>query len=224
MEEKQIVKIQHTYDVTHDVRCFRLEKPDNFSFEPGQAADVSINRPGWEDEIRPFTFTCLPDDDYLEFTIKIYWDHDGVTRQLGQTGPGDELILHGVFGAIKYRGEGLFIAGGAGITPFLSILRGLARDRAIRGNTLIFGNKTRSDIIQEEELRRMLGDRFINILSEEQAEGYEYGFISRDVLEKHIGKRGQLYYLCGPPEMVDKVSLDLADLGIGDESIVKEDS
>jgi hypothetical protein len=77
MEEAQKVKVLQTFYVTHDVKCIRLQKPVGFSFEPGQAADVSINRPGWEDEIRPFTFTCLPEDDYLEFTIKIYPDHDG---------------------------------------------------------------------------------------------------------------------------------------------------
>jgi ferredoxin-NADP reductase len=224
MEEAQKVKVLQTFYVTHDVKCIRLQKPVGFSFEPGQAADVSINRPGWEDEIRPFTFTCLPEDDYLEFTIKIYPDHDGVTHQLAQTGVHDELILHGVFGAIKYRGEGLFIAGGAGITPFLSILRGLYREKAIKGNTLLFGNKTRSDIIQEDELRKMLGDRFINILSEEQAEGYGYGLISRDVLEEQIKVPDQQYYLCGPPQMEDSVSRDLAALGIGEKYIVREDS
>ena len=76
-------------------------------------------------EKRPFTFTSLPGDDHLEFTIKCYTDHDGVTNQLGQLKAGDELLLHDIWGAIHYTNEGTFIAGGAGITPFIAIFRQL---------------------------------------------------------------------------------------------------
>ena len=58
--------------VTHDVLSIVTEKPHSFNFIPGQATEVSINKNGWQDEKRPFTFTCLPENDYLEFTIKIY--------------------------------------------------------------------------------------------------------------------------------------------------------
>jgi len=121
--EKHIVKILKTEMVTHNVKRFTLEKPKNYSFISGQATDVSINKPGLENELRPFTFTCLNTDPYLEFTIKIYKGHNGVTEKLLDVNSGDELILHDVFGAINYQGPGLFIAGGAGITPFISILR-----------------------------------------------------------------------------------------------------
>jgi ferredoxin-NADP reductase len=52
---------------------------------------------------------------YLEFIIKIYDSNDGVTRELGKLKQGDELLIHDVWGAIEYKGEGVFIAGGAGI-------------------------------------------------------------------------------------------------------------
>jgi len=48
--------------VTHNVRQYRLEKPEGFHFEAGQATEVSIDKDGWRDEKRPFTFTCLNDD------------------------------------------------------------------------------------------------------------------------------------------------------------------
>ena len=89
------VKILHTEPVTHDVRRYRVEKPDGFSFEPGQATDVALDKEGWREETRPFTFTALPDADTLEFTIKSYHDHDGVTHQLWSTQPGDALLIAG---------------------------------------------------------------------------------------------------------------------------------
>ncbi len=76
---ENIVRILDIQEVTHDVKCFRFEKPKGYKFIPGQATDVSINQPHWKEEIRPFTFTSLNTDDYLEFTIKRYSDHHAVT-------------------------------------------------------------------------------------------------------------------------------------------------
>ncbi|MBR9975061.1 MAG: flavodoxin reductase, partial [Bacteroidetes bacterium] len=64
---KHTVKIDSVGKVTHDVIRFVTGKPENYQFRPGQATEVAINKAGWSDENRPFTFTCLPDDDYLEF-------------------------------------------------------------------------------------------------------------------------------------------------------------
>ncbi|HET9430921.1 MAG TPA: FAD-binding oxidoreductase, partial [Chitinophagaceae bacterium] len=124
--ESHIVQIRSIGSVTHDVLKVKIDKPDNYKFTPGQATEVAINKEGWREQKRPFTFTSLPDEEFLEFTIKTYPSHKGVTNELLSLKPGDELILHDVWGAISYKGEGIFIAGGAGITPFLSIFRFLA--------------------------------------------------------------------------------------------------
>jgi ferredoxin-NADP reductase len=114
-----ITRIISIRPVTHDVKQYRFEKTQGYSFIPGQATEVSINKPGWKEEKRPFTFTCLPTKPYLEFTIKSYRDHKGVTNELDQLKLGDDLIIRDVWGAIQYKGEGYIIAGGAGITPLL---------------------------------------------------------------------------------------------------------
>jgi len=122
---KHIVKIKSIGHITHDVLKIITGKPPHYNFTPGQATEVSINKPDWKGRKNPFTFTCLPGDDFLEFNIKTYPAHKGVTNEMLKLKEDDELILHEVFGAISYKGEGLFIAGGAGVTPFISILRGL---------------------------------------------------------------------------------------------------
>ena len=146
------VKIKAIEQVTHDVKRFVCEKPSGYAFVPGQATEVSIHKEGWEDEKRPFTFTCLEEAPYLEFTIKIYQDHPGVTNELNTLVPGDELILRDVWGTIQYKGPGYFIAGGAGITPFIAILRWLNKNKKLEGNMLFYSNKTDRDIILEDEL------------------------------------------------------------------------
>src|SRR5262245_28423143 len=220
--ESHIQKIRSIEKVTHDVLQFRLDRPENYTFTPGQATEVAINKPGWTEARRPFTFTCLPDANYLEFTIKTYPSHKGVTNELLTLKPGDELILHDVWGAISYRGEGIFIAGGAGITPFLSIFRHLRTQDKIGNNKLIFANKTRADIIHENEFREMLGNNFINILSDDVVKGYEHGFISENFLKQQMDTVDKKFYVCGPPPMMDAIQKFLSNLGVGENSVVVE--
>ena len=103
------VKIINTEFVTHDVKSLEIKKPEGFSFIPGQAADVSINKPDLINEKRPFTFTGLNEWDYLQFTIKIYNEHNGVTKKIANLKSGDELIISAPWGSISYKGEGIFI-------------------------------------------------------------------------------------------------------------------
>jgi ferredoxin-NADP reductase len=136
--------------------------------------------------------------------------------------PGDELFLHDVFGDIQYKGEGIFIAGGAGITPFIAIMKQLKKDNAIAHNKLIFANKTKADIIDEENFNKLLGKNFINILSGETIAGYEHGYVSAELIKKHINNYTKYFYLCGPDPMMDAVEKHFQSLGIDNNFIVKE--
>ena len=220
--EKHLVKIKSIQFITHDVLKIVVEKPLHYNFIPGQATEVAINKVGWKDKKRPFTFTSLPDDDSLQFTIKTYPSHKGVTNELLQLKKNDELILHEVFGAISYKGEGVFIAGGAGVTPFISIFRYLQSKNEIDDNKLIFANKTKEDIILADEFKELLGKNFINILSDEKTDEYAQGQITESFLKANISDFGQQFYLCGPPPMMEAVQKQLSNLGISKESITVE--
>lgn len=220
--EQYKVKISSIGKVTHDVLQIVTEKPSGYYFTPGQATEIAINKAGWDKERRPFTFTCLPDDDYLEFTIKTYPTHKGVTNELLKLKNGDELILHEVFGAIKYKGEGVFIAGGAGVTPFISIFRFLHSKNKIGGNKLIFANKTKADIILRQEFENLLGNNFINILSGENAEGYANGYLTEEFLKANITVIQKRIYICGPEPMMDAVERLLSNISMDEIEIIKE--
>lgn len=217
-----IVKIKSVKKVTHDVLQIVTEKPPTYTFIPGQATDISINNNEWKEEKRPFTFTCLPENDYIEFTIKTYPSHQSVTNKLLQLTKDDELILHDVFGDIAYKGEGVFIAGGAGVTPFISIFRHLQLANEIGNNKLIFANKTKADIILEEEFKNLLGENFINVLSDEKVDGYANGYITEDFLKANIGDINKNFYVCGPPPMMDAIEKMLTNLHVAEKLIIKE--
>jgi cytochrome-b5 reductase len=209
--------------VTHDVKRFIVSKPPGFAVAPGQGVELAINRPGLSEEGRPFTPTGLTADQVLEFTIKGYADHaDGVTRLLHQLEPGAELLMSEPFGTIRYQGPGVFIAGGAGITPFLAILRDLAQRGELDGQTLIFSNKTPRDVICEKELRHLLGERCLLLCTGVAAPGYAHRRVDRAYLEENLTDFDQHFYVCGPPPFMEAVNAALADLGARAESLVFE--
>jgi len=216
------VKILSTEFITHNVKRFRLEKPVGHTFIPGQATDITINKEGWRDKRNPFTFTSLNSWPFLEFTIKIYESHQGVTQQLGLLLPGDELIIHDVWGAIQYTGEGYFIAGGAGITPFIAILRQLYVDKKIGDNKLFFSNQTVADIILKDEFSAMLGNKFVNTITGEKTKEYDHRRIDEAYLADNVTDFSRHFYICGPDAMVQSVQEALKNLGAAANVITVE--
>lgn len=208
--------------VTHDVKRFVVSRPQGFSFDAGQGVELSIKQPEWQDESRPFTPTCLVDDQVLEFTIKQYPAHAGVTHALHNLAPGSELLMSEPFGTIHYKGPGVFLAGGAGITPFITILRECARTSTLDRNSLIFSNKTPADIICEKELRHYLGERCILICTAASASGYTQRRIDKAFLAETIDDFTQNFYVCGPPGFMEAVNSALKDLGADPQSLVFE--
>ncbi len=221
-ENPNRVKILMTEFVTHDVKRFIVEKPTGYEFLPGQATLLSIPKGKWEKEFREFTFTSSNKDQVLEFTIKAYPSHDGVTKQLHLLEPGDEIVIHEPFGTILYKGKGVFLAGGAGITPFIAILRHLYETNQLKGNKLIFSNKEARDIILEGEFRHMLGDDLILTLTKADTEGYEHGLIGKEMIQKYVKELNQKFYLCGPDAFVLDLNNMLEKLGVKKEDIVAE--
>ncbi len=216
------VKITSLEKLTHDVVRVRFERPEGYQFIAGQAADISFNQPGWDDKLSCFTFTSLPEENYLEFTVKTYPARERVTNKLLSAKVGDELLLKDPFGDIRNQGAGIFIAGGAGITPFIVILKELARDGKIGQSKLIFANKTKEDIIDRAFFENLLGKNFINVLSDEEVEGFEKGFVTIELIKKYADVSSDKFYLCGPPPMMSALEKHFNTLGIKEENIIKE--
>ena len=223
MAERHTVTLLMSEFVTHDVKRFLVSKPPGFSFEAGQGVELAIKASPWQDEARPFTPTSLNDDAVLEFTIKRYSDHEGVTHALHRLAVGVELLLSEPFGTISYRGPGVFLAGGAGITPFIAILRAQVRESGLDAHALIFSNKTPADIICEKELRHYLGERCtLTCTDAEQARGYEHRRVDKAFLAEKINNFDQNFYVCGPPGFMEAVTAALKDLGADPQSLVFE--
>lgn len=215
------LKILSTKYLTHDVKQFILKKPDdeNFIYRPGQATYLSINKEGWKDKKRPFTFTSLNSWDHLEFIIKIYEKHDGVTKELANLKPGDELIMHEIYDTISYKGPGVFLAGGNGITPFIAIFRALYASNNMRGVALLYSNKTKEDVVLGDELHKMLGPAYLNVFTRQGVIGFREHHIDRKFLIQNVGRFDMNFYVCGPKKFTEDLNEALVSLGAKPESI-----
>lgn len=207
--------------VTHDTHHLVFERPEGFEYTPGQGVELHVLKEGWDDKGRPFTPVTLPEEPTLEFVIKSYPDHHGVTEQIGRLEPGDQVKIKGPFGAISDHGPGIFIAGGAGVTPMIAVMRQQLRDRGtLEGSTLVFANKSEQDIIWRDKFEAMKGLNTAFVV-DEAGGSVPQQRIDRDYLSQFVGPES-LCYLCGPPPMMKAVNTALKDLGVKDENIIQE--
>lgn len=218
------VTIRKIESLNHNVRRLVTDKPEGYAFEPGQATLVAVDREGMREEKRPFTFTSLPGETHLEFTIKIYPDHEGVTAEIDRLREGDHLLIEDPWGAITYQGPGTFIAGGAGLTPFLAILRDQAKKPGEGTHRLFFSNHTEKDLFLRKELEEMTEGNLLLTFTKEEVPGAEHGRVDFGFLKKQIEDTDQNFYVCGPPEMVENVTGNLKKMGVAPEKIVTEES
>lgn len=217
MQKLKIISSQY---INHNVKRFVLEKPEGFIYRPGQSGNFSINLPDWEDVKRPYTFTSLNAWPYLELIIKIYPERKGVSAMLDTLNEGAELLLHEVYGSINYKGPGIFIAGGTGITPFIPIFRALYYSGNLRNIGLLYSNHTKDDVILGDELFKMLGPAFFNVFTRQGVIGFLERKIDRKFLIETIQDFNTRFYVCGPQGFTEEICRSLMSLGVKPESLV----
>ena len=217
--------------VTHDMRhlVLRLTGQAELKFFPGQYVDITV--PG-TDETRSFSMANITSRDggLLEFVIKVY--PDGLFSHFLDTrlAVGDQLHLSGPFGVFTLRespdAELIFVGGGAGMAPILSLLRSMAERGIGRKATYYYGARQRRDLCFEKELRELEETlpnfRYIPALSEAAPDDDwdgETGLIT-DVVERLAGNlAGAHAYVCGPPPMVEAAQVMLAVAGVEEKRI-----
>jgi propane monooxygenase reductase component len=214
--------------VTHDLRhlVLRLVDPDvDLKFFPGQYVDISV--PG-TDEVRSFSManTSARESRQLEFVIKVY--PDGLfSEYLDKTlKAGDRLTVTGPYGVFTLRDapdhDLIFVGGGAGMAPILSLLRSMAERGIDRKAVYYYGARRRADLCFEDELHALeqtLPDfRFVPALSDEDWEG-ENGLITDVVSRSEPALAKAHAYICGPPPMVEAAIPLLTRLGVPEKHV-----
>jgi propane monooxygenase reductase subunit len=165
----------------------------------------------------------------LEFIIKIYPDGLFSAFLNDSVVPGDRLDLNGPYGVFTLRDgrdcDLVFVGGGAGMAPILSVLRALAERESSRNVVYYYGARRRRDLCFEKELyaleESLPNFRYLPALSEPEEETWdgEVGLIT-DVLKKHESDLSDAdCYVCGPPPMVEAAMDVLTGLGAAEKRI-----
>jgi propane monooxygenase reductase subunit len=213
-------RIEAIEPLTRDIRrlVLRIEEGE-MPFHCGQYVDIRL--PG-TDEYRSFSMANVPSEDgRLEFMIKLYPDgrFSGLLAE-GGLQAGDELEVRGPYGVFTLREADrplLFIGGGAGMAPILSLLRSMADRGMARPAVYYYGAREEEDLFHLEELQALAstlpGFRFVPALSHADWDG-EMGLITDVVDRCELDLTEVDAYLCGPPPMVDAATELLLRRGV----------
>ena len=196
------------------------------NFKAGQFCFLRINNKKLYAR-HPFTISSAPNED-LRFTIKLNGRFTKIASELKN---GDEIVLEGPFGIFTnniHSKNLLFIGGGVGMTPFMSLINDIKnhKNKYNQNVDLIYCCRKEEMIIFKKELED-INENWFNktyFLSEEKnpSNNYIIGRVSKDFLEKKI-KSNQTIYICGPEPMKNAVKKYLNELGVDKSQIKTED-
>ncbi len=201
---------------------FEAEGHEGLRFAPGQFVWMTLGASAFSLQQHPFTIASSAEiSNRMELTVKELGDF---TRSVGHLSPGARAHLEGPYGNFTVDGidaaSVVFIAGGIGITPAMSMLRTF-RDRGDRrAFALVHGSETLDKAVFRDEiegLRSALVLEVIHVL-EKPPPGWtgETGHVTREVLERRLDLHaaGAHYFVCGPGPMMDGVEVGLRAAGV----------
>lgn len=209
----QKVKILSIKNLTSDTKSFVIEKPTEYSFRSGQALYLSVNGGFSSDERRAYTIASSPKSSNLELIIKIYYDKPSFTHILDKLKVGDYLWVSKAFGNLDYNTlkypNFVFVAAGSAITKFLSLMRTLKVDNEseLKNIVFLYSNKTKSDIILEDELKEIFSkysNNLVLVLSREKVDGYVFGRVDESLLRNYVSKDSKVV-VCGSDDFVKQM-------------------
>lgn len=216
-----------------DMERFKARKPGQFASIRVMRYDEAGNELGFS-EPHPFTLSCAPHEDTLRMTIKAVGEF---TKKVRELRPGTKIRCSAPYGFfckdIEAQSEVVMLAGGVGITPFLSVLRHFRATKARTRALLFWANKTPEDAFAAAELEAMTREielKVVHVFSRADPAGFrtservaaESGRITRDILKRHGVGPGVAVYLCGPPPMQEAMLAELAACGIDPAAVQKE--
>ena len=224
-------------EVAEGTTAFHFAKPADFQFRPGQFIDMTLLNPpetDGEGNIRTFSLAGAPFDGDLMIATRMR--DTAFKRVLRNAGVGLEVKIEGPSGSfVLHRNPekpGVFLAGGIGITPFLSIVRQAAHDKAPQQLYLFYSNRRPEDApfldLLAETAKQNPNFHLVSTMtgmdkSHRPWEG-ETGFVNKDLLTKHLPTlQGPIYYLAGPPGMVTALRSMLTEAGVDEDDLRTEE-
>jgi len=214
-------KIKEIIPRTADVNSYRFPRPPELTYKPGQYFFITIKQ-GDRELTKHFSFSSSPTEkDHFEFTKK-FTDHE-YSVALKAAKVGDWARIDASYGQFTFEGEYpkiVLLAGGIGITPFISICKNATDERLNSKITLFYGCRTENDIAFKQELEKMQEQnknlKIVFIVNEASSQWKgATGVINAEMIKKELPDyKDNLFYVCGPPPMVKAMETVIESIGL----------
>ena len=226
---KQMLKVESIKELTPTIKLIRFRREDDGElafFRPGQYITVDM-KIGESLITRPYSIASSPADSlegYYELAVRD--DENGFAARYlyNELKVGDVLKTSGPAGqfywdSIRDLRSVIGIAGGSGITPFRSMARAIADGTIDCNMTLFYGTNTEDDIAFHDEfveLEKKSNGKFkaVFVLANEDKAGYEHGFVTTDVIDRHADAKASSIFICGPQGMYSFLQKEIAKYGL----------
>lgn len=211
-------------DLTHDIKRLRLKPARPLEFSPGQYAQLQFT----PQHARPYSMAGLPGDELLEFHTRLVPGGRVTGYIANQLQVGDAVRVSGPMGSAylrrKHAGPMLCVAGGTGLAPILSILRGAAAARMRNSIHLYFGVRSARDVYGLAWLHELCEQHpqlqlHVVVTGGEHARDQRSGLVTDAIAHDWRELKGWRAYLCGSPPMVEAATRQVQQMGVAPEQV-----
>jgi ferredoxin-NADP reductase len=230
-------KLLNRVEVAEGTMAFHFAKPSHFDFKPGQAADVTLYNPPETDaegNTRTFSIASSPFESQLTFATRMR--DTAFKRSLKKIPLGTAVKIDSPTGSFTLHKNAskpaVLLAGGIGITPFISIVRQADHDRLPHKLHFFYSNRRPEDAPFLEDLQKLekSNQNFrlvctMTAMSQSKRDWKgETGWIDKEMLSRHLASlQGPIYYVAGPPAMVAAMREMLVGANVDEDDIRTED-
>ena len=217
--------------------AFHLEKPNRFIFTPGQALDVTLTHTGEPDpegNSRTLSIASPPYADEIVVATRVrdtpfkrFLKNAQIGSSIKISDPSGSFTLHH-----NTTKPAVFLAGGIGVTPFVSILLQATRDKLPHELYLFYSNRRPEDAAFLDDLLKAESQnpkfRMIPTMTQMAKSNREWkgetGPINKEILSRYVSRlQGPIYYVAGPPGLVTAMRRMLATAGVDEDDIRTEE-
>ena len=223
------VNLESKQEIAFQTNSFIFSKPSDFNYQAGQFVNICLTGLDKKDQKRAMSLASSPNDNYLMIAMRM--TNSAFKAKIDSLPLGSQIAIEGPLGEDLIIDKNdkrplVFIAGGIGITPFLSIIRDQKHKNFPRRITLFYSNRRPEDTTFKKELESIQHNNFqlictiTNLAESKKKWTKETGRISAGLIKKYITDiKEPVYYIVGLLEMVADMRKMLIDLEVGEEQI-----